>query len=284
MKKYWFKKNTGGKGFIPTTWQGVVLFILVIGLVTQSSNFVDGIVQIVLLSGLVAGVGYWLIGIKTDPVEIYDRTKDKIGLKEGLYSVIAIIVLIVIAISIGFWRIDQQHSTIGYPVRITNEQDWFEFHAIKDDFVIELPNYPKYTLQNQKIENTDIVLTIATYVSKAPKFGDFIITLINLPEKGNYSDTETTLSNALSGMKSELKAQTGEEPIASSSPVTSFLSFPSKTTSLEGNSTDYRIMTLYILSNKKLYSFSYNSSKQNFDTNNFYRFINSLRFEEVNPK
>jgi len=284
MKKYWFKKNKGKGGSIPTTWQGAVQFVLVIGLITQAHNFVDGALQAGVVGAIIAGVGFWLMRLKTDPIEIYDRVKDKLSFKEIVFTIISIVVVFFGALGIGTLQINHQHSTIGYPVRIEGEPVWFKFNSIKDDFIIELPSYPNYTVQNTPIPNTDIVLTTSIYSSQRNEIGDFTITIAGLPEGGDYSDTEILFNNGINGIKNDLQTQSNEEPLLTIKPTETFIGYPSKSFLIEGRNQNFKMMGTLILAAKKLYILGYGSDKTSFSESNYTRFINSLKFEDVVKK
>lgn len=284
MKNYWFKKNKGKGGSIPTTWQGGLMYVLVIGLITQVHNFVNGALQAGVAAAIIAMVGFWFMNFKTDPIESYDREKDKLNFKQIILTVVSIIVIIIVALGIGKIQIDRKHATIGYPVRLENEPDWFEFNSIKDNFIVQLTSYPKYEIQSIAIPNTDVTIKTSSYISKIDTKGELVIAITYLPEGGDYSDIDALFSNGINGIKDEMARQANVEPTLVSSETKQFLTYPSKSFTIDIPSKNSKFSGILILKGSELYSLGYGTDLTQYNENDYNRFINSLRFEQVVKK
>jgi hypothetical protein len=277
INKYWFKKR-GKKGMMPITWEGWAFFTLFIGFITQVYRFVDGFVPICLVCFIIAVVYFKLGELKTDPNEIYNKEKDRIRLKQVPGILAGVIVSFAIFLGIFMLWINYQHSIAGTVTRPNGENGWMEFQAKNDNFTIEVPSYPKYSVTNKPIANTNVILKISSYESKVNNVEDYSIAITELPESGNYSDVSLLFSNTITGMTNNLKSQTKEDPTINSSPLGTFLSYPSETFSAEGIKNDYRVEGMAFLANKKLYLLFYANDKEHFSENDYSHLINSMKF------
>lgn len=283
FNKYWFKPYK--KGMIPITWEGWLIFVVLIGTITQLHNFVGNNWFYVGIGGAILAGIYFVIGkSKTAPSEEVESIEKQNPWIHAALVITGVVVIFFLAIGIGTLNINRQHSTIGYPVRIESENTWFEFHAIKDDFIIQVPSYPKYSVQENPISGTDIKLTISSYSSERDTLGGFLVQIINLPPEGDYSNAEESLSNAAEGVKADLQQQTGEIPELTITSNDPFLGYPAIHFTIEGDSKNYKMESVFFLANDNLYSLMHNSEKELFNETDYLRFKGSFRFEDVEPK
>lgn len=97
MSKYWFKKY-GKYGNIPATWQGWAVFVFVVALLIQASNFFRNTPDIFIATGVVATLGYLIIRWKTNPVEVFSKDDSvwKTQVWGGIIGLIGSILVMVI--------------------------------------------------------------------------------------------------------------------------------------------------------------------------------------------
>jgi hypothetical protein len=276
LNKYWFKRK-GKKGMMPITWEGWALFTVFIGTITQVYRFVNGIIPIFLVCIMIAVIYYRIGELKTNPVETFDKEKGRFGYKQLLGALAGMIMGLAVFFGIFLISINYQHSNAGSVVKLTNENGWMEFHAKDDTFTVEVPSYPKYSLTSQPVANTNVILKISTYESKISDAEDYLIVVTELPKEGNYSDASVVFSSAITSMKNNIQKQTNEEPIIKTSPIETFLSYPSQTFSIDGIKNDYKIAGTSFLTGKQMYLITYNSDKKNFNESNYLHFINSMK-------
>jgi hypothetical protein len=117
FNKYWFKRHK--KGIIPITWEGWLIFSVLVGVITQLYRFVDNNwiyvgIGAAILSAIYLGVGK----LKVAPPEEVAAIEKQSPWIQGLLVVVGLIIIFFIAIGIGTLNINRQHATIGYPVRI----------------------------------------------------------------------------------------------------------------------------------------------------------------------
>lgn len=278
ISRYWFKKHNK-KNSMPTSWEGWALFTIFVGSITQVYRFVDGMVQIFFVCIVITALYFTLVKVKTDPSEVFDKDKDKITYKHLLGGLFGLVIFLAIFLGISTAQIQYQHSAAGSVVKLNDEKGWVKFYPKNDSFTIEVPVYPEYSTFKQLIEGSDIRVTISVYESKLNS-EDYLITITGLLEDGDYSDFNVLFSNAIMGMKSNLKQQTNEEPTINISPIETFLTYPSQSFSVEGISSDYKIAGVLFVAESKVYMVSYNSDKTHFNEENKVRFINSMKFEK----
>lgn len=279
FNKYWFKKH--GKGALPATLEGWLIFALLIGVITQLHNFVDSWIYVGVIAAILAGIYFFIAKFKTAPQEEIAKIEKLNPWVQGSFVMLGLIVFFFIAIGIGTLQTNHLHATIGYPVRFADEPNWFEFHAIKDDFVVQLPFYPKYTTEEVPIANTGVVLRTISYSAKHETMGEFNVVILDLPIEGDYSNTDEALTNAAVGMKENLKLQTNEEPSVTYSEIGTFLDYPAIEFSIEGVGADYKLNGVYFIAGTRLFSLLYGHNKEAFNEQNSDRFTKSLRLEPV---
>ena len=276
INKYWFKKR-GKKGVTPTTWEGWALFSVFIGSITQVYRIVDGIIPIFIVSFIIAAVYFKLTKLKTHPTEVFDKGKDKLRFKQLWGALAGMALFFVVVISVTIVWVKYEHASAGSVTNLTN--GWMEFQAKNDSFSVEVPVYPKYSVTNQLIPNTSVPLKVASYESKVSDVEDYSIAITDFPPSGDYSNTSLVFSNSITGMKNNLSTQTGEEPTVISSPMGTFLSYPSETFSIQGTKNDYKIEGIVFIANQKLYLLFYTNDKEHFSEDNYSQFTDSMKLE-----
>lgn len=285
MNKYWFKKYKSGA--FPVTWEGWAYFAIVVGLVVQANNFLGNFTDNSFWKaagvGVIAAVGLYGRKFKTNHNETFDNVKDKATYKQLWGALVGMLFLFAVEFGVGSAVIQYEHTIIGYPVRIEGEDTWFEFHAIKDGFVVQVPTYPKYSVQNVPVPNTGESFAIATYDTKKTKFGNFVVMIAGLPKTASL-DIKDSLNGGFESYKADMAQQTGEEPKVIKSEETIFRGYPAIDFILEGVNSNYRLHVIYVIGDGRIFGLTYGREKESFSDTDFNRFVNSLGFEKVSPK
>jgi len=277
MNKYWFKKNSKGKGSIPVTWEGCILFVLVIGLLVDAGHIVSGLIPVMIFCGVVAAIGYKLMELKTHPEERYDRKKDKITKQQILGVLLGFIIFFGGVIAVGVTNIKYERATVGSFVRLENDSSWSEFHSVKDDFTVLLPTYPSFSSQSRAIPNTDITVNASSYDSKST-LGEFIIAIIPKPVTDSTFDVHKALNSAVEATISNLKMQTGEDPILATSSISTMLGYPSVSFTIYLNKENSVLRGIDFVTDKQFYSLSFVDNKNQDNEANYAKFADSFKF------
>jgi len=281
MNKYWFKRFKKGFGFIPITWQGWLVFAFFIGIIT-SSNYAADFTQQIIILGIVVIIAEVIFRYKRAPKDQTEIVQSEGKWKQTMGAIIGGILAIAITTFIGISLIDNQHSTIGYPVRLENEAVWFEFHAIKDDFVVLVPVYPTVQSHETTHPDTNEKVAATTYLLDGKDLGNYVLVVSGRSSNIDYSDPEQFLQNLANGFKTTLETQYGKANEINST-FTSFKKYPAVDFSFEGESSDYKVRGFYVLADARIYAFIYSNTKDKFSPIYFSKFTDSFREEEVEP-